>query len=166
MVKKVGLIVIVGVAGLAAIYALTRPEPTPVERLSEAAREAGDALSDAADDLTSATGEAAEALQVEAEAHIEELEANVAMLSNTISEQMTETSGEVRKEIESLIADWRETGIVTDNGIDFDAAIGAVNTSEMPTETKTQVIAFMEFLRDTPGDAKVKLEELEKSLAR
>ena len=56
MVKKVGLIVIVGVAGVAAIYALTRPEPTPVERLSEAAQEAGDALSDAADDLTQISG--------------------------------------------------------------------------------------------------------------
>ena len=164
--QKIGLIVVATVVVAAAIYALTRPEPTPAERLSEAAQEAGDALSDAAGDLTSATSEAAEALQVEAEAKMEEIESSAAILRDTISGQMTETSGEVRKEIESLIADWRETGIVTDNGIDFDAAISAVDTSEIPIETKTQVIAFMEFLRDTPGDAKVKLEELEKSLAR
>ncbi|MFK7875683.1 MAG: hypothetical protein AB8B71_07855, partial [Paracoccaceae bacterium] len=154
------------VVAAAAIYALTRPEPTPAERLSEAAQEAGGTLSDAVDDLTSAAGEAAEALRVESKAQMEELEASATILSDTISGQMNETSGEVRKEIESLIADWRETGIVTDNGIDFDAAISSVDTSEMPTETKTQVIAVMEFLRDTPGDAKVKLEELEKSLAR
>ena len=164
--KKIALIAVVTVVVAAAIYTFTRPEPTPAERLSEAAQEAGDALSDAADDLTSATGEAAEALQVEAEAKMEEIESSAAILRDTISGQMTETSGEVRKEIESLIADWRETGIVTDNGIDLDAAISAVDKSEIPIETKTQVIAFMELLRDTPGDAKVKLEELEKSLAR
>jgi uncharacterized protein (DUF885 family) len=164
--KKIGLIAVVAVVVAAAIYTFTRPEPTPAERLSEAAQEAGDALSDAADDLTSATGEAAETLQAEAEAKMEEFEASANTLSDTISEQMTITSDEARQEIESLISDWRETGIVTENGIDFDAALSAVESSQMSTETKEQVTAFVEFLRDTPGDAKVKLEELEKSLAR
>lgn len=162
--QKVGLIAIAAVAVVAVIYAVTRPEPTPAERMSEAAQEAGDALTDTAENLAATTRDAAEALQAEAEDQLDSVQDNTVALNKAVSAKMAETSEEARQEIANLTIEWRETGIITDEGIDFDAAIDSVDTSAMQPGTKTQVVSFLEFLRDAPGDAKTKLDQLTSDL--
>ena len=75
------------------------------------------------------------------------------------------TTSEVKKELDVLLEEWRASGIVTDDGIDFGAAIEAVETSQLEAETKSQIKTIIEFVRDAPGEAKEKLEALQASIS-
>lgn len=159
------LVALVATAAVAAIiYAVTRPEPTPAERLSEAAQEASDAAKDAVQDLSEAAEETVDAVRKEAEAKTEEIEDETAAAMEAVSAELDATTSEVKKELDVLLEEWRASGIVTDEGIDFNAAIEAVETSELEAETKSKVQAVIEFIRDAPGEAKEKLEALQASI--
>ncbi len=153
-------VIVVGVV----VYSLTRPEPTPAERLSEAAQEVGDATRDAAEELAAVAEETVEAVQDQTEAKVDEMQNDAAEVVDAISKELTTASADARTQLETLVQEWRDTGIVSDEGIDFDAAIAAVNATELDSETKLQVNGLLESMRDLPGDAKMKLEALENSL--
>ena len=163
MQKSVIIAVVIGVA-IAAVYALTRPEPTPSEKLAEAAQDAGEAAKDALDDLAGAADEAATALRKEVESKTEELQAEAESLAEAFTAELSEQSAKAQEEMEKLQKDWRATGIVTDDGIDFNAAIAAIEKSDLDDDSKKQLTAVIEFLRDTPGEAKAKLDAFEATM--
>lgn len=59
-----------------------------------------------------------------------------------------------------MLADWKATGIVTEDGIDFVAATAAAQASDLSTDPKANVIAVMNALRDAPGALEDKLSAL------
>ena len=158
------LVVVVAIG--VAIFALTRPEPTPKERLAEAAEQAADAAEKAVDAVTDAATEAGEAVQKDLTETAKEIESEASEAMVALVEEVTAVSQETRGHLTDLIARWRETGIVTEDGIDFDAAIAAVEAGDLDAETKSQVTKMIEMLRDAPGEAKAKLEQLEAVLSR
>lgn len=162
--QRIIAVVVVLVAVGAVIFALNRPEPTPAERLSEAADEAGQAAQDAIEELSDAAEETVAAVQKDAEAKAEEIQNSAAEAMDSLSAELNAASEETRKELDRLMQDWRETGIVTDEGIDYDAAMTAVDETEMDADTKTEVNKVLAFIRDLPGEAKAKLDALEQSL--
>lgn len=162
--NKTILVAVAVIAAAALIFALTRPEPTPTERLSDAVQEAGDAAQDAVEELSTAVEDTVEAVQKEAETKAEEIQNSASEAMGSISAELEAASENTRKELDALIQDWKDTGIVTDAGIDFEAAINAVNELDIDVATKTGVNKILAFVRDLPGEAKAKLETLEKAL--
>lgn len=162
--KKTAYLLAAAAAIAALTMYLTRPEPTPAERLSDAVQEAGEAAQDAAKELADAAEETVAALQKETEAKADELRSEAAVAMDALSKKVTETSATAQQEMENFISDWRSTGIVTENGIDFDAAVASVNETDLDAETKKQINNLLTFLRDLPGEAAAKLEALEKAL--
>lgn len=148
----------------AVIFALNRPEPTPAEKLSDAVEDVGDATQELVEELATAAEETAEAAQKEVEAKVEELQSEAATTLEAVAAEVTAMSEDRRKELEGLVQEWRDSGIVTDEGIDFDAAITAVNESQLEADSKAQLVEFLTFVRDLPGDAQANLQALEQSL--
>lgn len=141
-------------AVIVGIYVATQPEPTPAERLSEAVEKSGQQLAEAATD-------AAETLQQNVEGGASEISASAA---EALSSQLAETSQEAKDRFGALMQIWRETGIVTETGVDFDAAISAVEETDMSTDARMQLTRVLVLLRDMPGNASEKLTALEDAL--
>ena len=161
------LLIAVGLLGVAAvaIYFATRPEPTPTERLADAAEDAADAIQDAADEVSEAASEAGEAIGAEIEETTENMSAQMAEATAGLAEQVSGASEETRAALSETVDSWRATGIITDEGIDYDAATAAVAESDFSDETKSQMTSIIEFLRTAPGEATDMLAELETALA-
>ena len=161
---KVILGILVVVVGGALAYVALKPEPTPQERLEEAAEQAGEAVQEAAESVSEAATEAGDAIKQQAETTTEELTAQMAETAAALAEQVNATAQETRDGLKALIADWKSSGIVTDGGIDFKKATTALEESDLSAEIKTQGKALLDFLRDAPGEASAKLKELEAAL--
>lgn len=157
----VGFVLVVAVA----VFFVTRPEPTPQERLAEAAQDASDAIQSAAEELSSAAEEAGDAVREEIETTAEDLSDQMAETAAVLAEEVSDTAVETRSALSEAIEAWRASGIITDDGIDYDAAIATLAESDLSDETKSQMTSLLELLRDAPGEATQKLAELEAALA-
>lgn len=162
--QKSAIVLVAVIVIAVVIYALTRPEPTPAERLSEAAEDAGEAAKDAVEELAAVAEDAVDTLQENAEAKAQEIQNDAAATADALATELVTASEEARSELEVFINDWRESGIVTDEGIDYDAAIAAVNAADMDAKTKEEVNRILAYIRDLPGEAQRKLQELENAL--
>ena len=151
--QKTLIWVVAAAAIAAAIYAMTRPEPTPAERLSDAAQEAGEAAKDAVQELANAAEDTLDAVQNEAEASM-----------SALSAELTAASEETRTALEGLVQDWQDTGIITENGLDFDAATAAINEADLDDSTKAELNGLLAFIRDLPGETQAKMDALKDAL--
>lgn len=162
--QKMVLWIVVAGAAVAVLYFATRPEPTPADRVSAAVEQAGQAAQDAAEEIGDAATEAANALQQEVEDNAAELQDQAATAADAVASQISQTSQEAKDRLTALMQIWRDTGIVTESGIDFDAAISAVEQTDMGTDARMQLVRVLEFIRNAPGDAKTKLAAIDKAL--
>lgn len=162
--KNVVIAAVAVIAIGAAIFILNKPEPTPAERLSDAVQDVGEAAQDVVEEIAAAAEETVEAAQKEAEGRADELQDQAASALEAVSTEVANISDETKKELEGLVQEWRDSGIVTDEGIDFDAVVSAINASDLDDETKSQMVEFVTFLRDLPGDMQSNLQALEESL--
>ena len=157
-----GIVVGVAVAGGVA-FLLNRPEPappTPKERLEEAAKDIRKATKYAVDAASDAAQEAGEALATSTKTAVEEMKAEVAEGYVALAEKVALTSQDTQAQITQFLADWKASGIVTEDGIDFAAATAAVDASDLSAEAKANVAAVLTALQDAPGAAKEKLDAL------
>lgn len=161
------LLIVLGLLAVAgaAVYFVSQPEPTPQERLSEAAEDASDALRSAAEELADAAEDAGDAVREEIQSTADDLSDQMAETSAALAERVSSTAEETRAALAELIETWRATGIVTDDGIDYDAAIDAIASSGLSEGAKAQSVSLLEAVRDAPGAATEKLAELEAALA-
>ncbi len=148
------------VVGLAVV--LLRPEPTPEDKLRDAAEQAGEAAREAAGALGEAVSDATETATAELENASQQLSDSAVEMVESVAEASEAT----RASLTGLIEEWRASGIITEDGIDFDAALAAVEISELDQDTKTQISALLAALRDAPAEAQAKLQELEALLAQ
>jgi hypothetical protein len=162
--QKTILIIVAAGALIATLYYVTRPEPTPADRLSDAIEDVGQAARDSAEQLANAANEAAEALQSQVESKSDELQSQAEEVTVALATRLSDTTQDAQDRLTALMQIWRETGIVTDSGIDFDAAIAAVEETDMSTDERAQVISILEFVRDAPGAAQRKMTALETAL--
>lgn len=149
-----------------AIYAFTRPEPTPEERLSEAAVEAANAVDEAVTALSDAAQEAGEAAAEELQNATNELQESAASAAAELMEQVNSSAQETKQGLLELIEAWKASGIVSEDGIDFDKAIATIEGSNLSVDAKSQAEAIIIALRDAPDLASKKLSELEAALSQ
>lgn len=133
--RKIFLLLIFAVAVAAIIYAVSRPEPTPTERLSDALQEASDAVEETVGDMSSAMSE--------------------------ITTEITNSTAETLEEFSGLLQSWRETGIITESGVDFEAAAAEIRASDMDDAAKEQSLKLIELLRSAPEEANAQLRAIE-----
>ena len=162
--QRVVILAILVIAAGAVIFALNRPEPTPAERLSDAVQDVGDAAEDVVEELAAVAEDTVEAAKSEVEAKSEELQGQAATALEAVTAEVTQMSEDTRSQLEGLLQEWRDSGIVTDDGIDYDAATAAINASELSADAKTELIGLLTFVRDLPGDVDANLQALEQSL--
>lgn len=162
--QEIGTIAAAAIILVAVVYAPTQPEPVPAERLSDAAQDAGEAAQNTFGELATAAEETAEALQEEVEATIAELQGDVTEAMDAVSAGLTAASEETQNKLKMFVPEWRDSGIVTDEGVDFDAAMASVNDADLSSETKTEINKVLAFIPDLPREARAKLEVLENSL--
>lgn len=152
-----GKVIIGAIIGAAIVVAgvmfLNKPEPTPEERLKDAIENIGDATKDAAEAATDAAEDVAEAMATSA--------ANAA---NEMAEYATKLSSDTKAQLEEKLTDWKESGIISDDGFDFGKATTALEESNLSEAAKKQITDILEALRDTPDDFKVQMDELKKQL--
>ncbi len=157
---------VVAVIVIAGAFLFLRPEPTPQERLRDAAELAGDAARDATEALGEAAQEAAEATSAELSDAATELSDRVYESAAAMAESINAASQDTKDTLNALIAEWRATGVVTEDGIDFDAAIAAIDTSDLDASSKARLTALINSLREAPDVVEAKLSELEAALAQ
>ncbi len=162
--KNIVIVALAVIAIGAAVFLLNKPEPTPAERLSDAVQDVGEAAQDVVEEVTAAAEETVVAAQKEAEARADELQDQAASALEAVSTEVASISDETRKELEGLLQEWRNSGIITDDGIDFDAAVSAINASDLDADTKSQMVEIVAFIRDLPGDVEANLRALEQAL--
>lgn len=162
---KNSLVFFVAVIAVAAVvFVLNKPEPTPAEKLGDAVQDVGEAAQDVAEEISATAEETVDAVQKEAAARADELQDYAVEAMEAVSKEVAKTSADTRRELEVLLQEWRNSGIVTDEGIDFDAAIAAINASSLDDESKSQMIGIVAFVRDLPGDVQSNMQALEKLL--
>ena len=166
MNRTVLLSVIALVAIGIAVFALTRPEPMPQERLSDAVEDASEAAQDAVKALSDAASETGKAVSAELSDTAQNLNEELNSAATSIVEGVTQASDATRNRLNDLLDEWRASGIVSPDGIDFDAAIAAVANLDMEADTKSQLTALLAMVRDAPGAATAKLKELETALSK
>lgn len=157
--------VAVCVVGAVLLYTM-RPEPNPQEQLRDAAEQAGDAVRDATEAVGEAAQEATDAAREEMARTSEEISTSLSETAASMMESVTDVSQETADAVTAMIEEWRSSGIVTSEGIDFDAAVAAVDASDMDPAVKTKFTALLEDLRDAPDQAMAKLQELETALSQ
>lgn len=165
--KDVNKIVVSAVIGVAVIggfvFVLNRPEPlppTPKERLAQAAEEIQEVTQEAIEAASDATKDASDALANDAKEAVGEMTAEVAKAYDGIAERVALTSQDTQAQLAQMLTDWKATGIVTEDGIDFNAATAAVQASDLSTDAKANVVAIVNALRDAPGALEDKLSAL------
>ncbi|MDJ0858178.1 MAG: hypothetical protein QNI90_17715 [Dinoroseobacter sp.] len=160
----IGIVAVCVIGGV--IFYTTRPEPTPQERLQDAAEQAGDAMRDATEAVGEAAQEASEAARAEIQRSAEELEASLTETVTNMVANVGAVSEETANAVTALIEEWRASGIVTPEGIDHDAAVAAVEASDLDVSIKERFVSLLEDLGEAPDVALAKLQELEAALAQ
>ena len=149
------------------VFVLNRPEPappTPKERMEEAAKDMRKATQKAVEAASDAAQDAGDALASSTKATVEEMKAEVAEAFADMAEQVARTSLDTQAQMVRFLADWKATGIMTEDGIDFAAATAAVNASDLSADAKANVVAILNALRDAPGAIEEKLDALKSLL--
>lgn len=162
--NKVIVGVVVGAAVVGGLlFVLNRPEPappTPKERLSEAAEGIREATQEAVEVASDAAEDAGEGLASSTKEAVDEMKAEVAEAYADVAERVAQTSQETQEQMARFLTDWKASGIMTEEGIDFAAATAAVEASDMSVDAKANVIAVLNALRDAPGAVEKKLDAL------
>lgn len=152
------LVIVIGAAGV--IYFLDRPEPTPQERLSEAAEQAGEAAEEAVEALSEAAQEVGEDLANSTRETAEDMKAKVSIALAEVAEQVARASEETQAQLRQFLEEWKAAGIMTEDGIDFAKAKAAVEASDLSADAKANVSAVLKALQDAPGAFEEKLDAL------
>jgi len=160
MSKTVVWIAIIVAIAAVGIYAFTRPEPTPKERLAEATDDIREATQEAVEAASDAAADAGEALANSATEAVDEMKAEVTEAYADVAERMAQTSQETQVQLTRFLADWEASGIMTEEGIDFTRATEAVEASDLSAKAKANVIAVLTALRNAPGAFAEKLDAL------
>lgn len=150
--------VIVGIViGAAIVFVgfsvLDKPEPTPEEKLKAALENVGTATQEAADAATEMAEEVGTALKTSASATATE-----------IANSLSALSADSKAQLEALLAEWKESGVITEDGFDFNKAAEAVNDSSLAQAAKDQLNSLIELLKKNPEDHKKQMDELRKQL--
>ncbi|MCV6823900.1 MULTISPECIES: hypothetical protein [Halocynthiibacter] len=147
---KVILGIVIGAAVVGGVYYWqTKPEPTPAERIEKALNDAGDAAKEAQEALKDGATMAGKDLQAKMEETAAEFAESIGM---TVEQMSAEVTGLVEK--------WEQEGILTENGFDYNKATDAVNDSTLAQDTKDQIDALLEQIRDTPEVFEQKWKEI------
>ncbi len=77
-----------------------------------------------------------------------------------------DTTTQLSQEASELVTAWNEAGIVTEDGIDFDQAIAAVNASDFDAETKKKITDLITEVRNSPETFDKFLQELKAVLSQ
>lgn len=155
----IAAVVIVAVAALA-IYKVTRPEPTPQERLAEAAEKASEATQEAVGAVSDAAQDVGEALTSSASDLAEEMKSKVSDSLADMAEQVAQTTEDTQAQMRQFIDEWEASGIVNDDGIDFTKATAEIEASDMSVGAKANVIAVLTSLQEASGAFEEKLDAL------
>lgn len=154
--RKVILGAAIGAAVVVAGYLLlNKPEPTPEERLKSAIEDAGDAAQEAADAAKDVVGDVGTAI------------ANSA--SDTAAEMaryVEELSDDTKAKLEAELAEWKASGIISDDGFDFDKAVEDLKNSELSSSAQEKINDVLKTLQEAPEAFDEQLEELRKQLER
>lgn len=140
-------------AVLTLVYYMSRPEPTPTERLEDAISDAESALKDAGEAISESVADVRAGLEADFKTATAELSEMVAASAETMSAEATK-----------LIAAWQDAAIVTEDGFDFENAIKAVENSSLDGEKKDRIITLLHDIRDAPEMAAEKLREIRAEL--
>jgi len=160
----IALAVIIGAGGL--IFALTRPDPTPEERLEKAAKEAAASVREASDAVTEAVTKAKESIAKEAERTASNLSDAMTSTAALMAEEIASSADRTKDQLQAFLTEWKASGIITDEGIDYNKAIEAVDASNLSDEAKARTKRILGALRDAPGAFSARLTELETDLAK
>ena len=165
--------VLLAAAGASAYYILTRPEPTPAERLENAAQEAGDAVGEAAQAVTEAASEAVQnatqqaneaASSVSQQASDAADQASAAV--DTAAQAANEQIAALGDQGNALIQSWQDSGILTEAGFDYDKMMTAVQASPLTESVKAEAATILADIKAAPDTFAEKFEELKKLLAQ
>jgi hypothetical protein len=140
---------------IAAVLWLNQPEPTPKEKLEDAAETAADALQDAGKAISDGAAETAESLKKSAEETAAE-----------VTESAAQTANAAKAEATRLITAWEETGIVTEDGFSYENAITTVFYRSLDEPTKTKIVALIEQIHETPALFEEKMKEIREILKK
>ena len=149
MNKTVIAIVAVALIGGGAYLWLYQPEPTPAERLEDAAAEARDALQEAGSAISDGVQQSGTELVEDAQE-----------AATALAEMAADKTEELSAEAVQLIAAWQATGIVTEDGINMENAIKAVEDSGLDGETKDKIITLLKDIREAPDQIDDKMKEI------
>ncbi len=148
--SKIILAAVIGLCiGAALVVFFNRPEPTPAERLEDAVEDAGNALKDAGDAISEGVRDAKNGIERDLETAAAELVEMAAESSEKLSEAAVR-----------LVAAWQETGVLTEDGFNFDNAIKAVEDSGLDGEAKDRIITILHQIREAPETIDEKLKDI------
>lgn len=143
----------IALVGIVLFTSQPDPEPTPQERLQQAAEDAKSALEDAGDALADSARETGEAVS-------QSVQESVAELAEALSAQTQSLSAEALE----LLKAWEDAGIVTDDGLDFAMAREILGQSQIAQGTKDKVEEIFQKIEETPENIAVYLAELQSLL--
>ncbi|WIY24268.1 hypothetical protein [Parasedimentitalea psychrophila] len=155
MSKTIISVILAVCVGAALFFWFTKPEPTPGERLSEAVATAGDALQDAGEAISDSAAESAEQIT-------SDVQAAAADIAEDVTAQATAFSNEAAR----IIAAWDETDILSADGYSHDNAVKAIKTSTLDDETKDQILALLQQIKDAPETLEQKAAEIREILTK
>lgn len=158
----IAIVAIVVIGGI--VFALNRPEPTPQERLQDAVKDTAESVKEAGEAVKDAVGEAAESVAKDVEKAASEASENVSQAIASLSEEIAASTEQSKEQITTLIGEWKDSGIITEDGVDFDKASQAVDESSLSDENKKKAKSILSALRDAPGAFSEKLAKLEAAL--
>jgi hypothetical protein len=151
---------IVAIVALVGYYMWGNPD-TVESQVSDAVQEGEQAVQDAAE----ATAEAAEAAGDAVDTAVQETEQAAASVGDELDSAISGLSDETRTEIDDMLAQWKDNGIVAaDGSLDYDMATEAINASALSEENKVQAQAILTYLQNAPGDLQEKLGAIEAAL--
>lgn len=148
--SKIILVAVLGLCiGAAVVVVYNRPEPTPAERLEDAVKDAGDALKDAGNAISDGARDAKDGIERDLTTAAAELAEMAAASSEKLSDKAVR-----------LVTAWQETGILTEDGFNYDNAIKAVEDSSLDGQTKDRITTILNDIREAPETINEKLREL------
>lgn len=150
MNRPLATILVIAVIGVCAFVYLNQPEPTPAERIEEAAREAGEAIGDAVSSAASGVSE-------QASATTQQLSDAAGDAADTVSRSIVS----LNETGTALLQSWQETGILTKDGFDYDKLVAAVDSSGLDESTREKVLRILTEIRSAPEAFSEKLQELQ-----
>ncbi|WP_380055810.1 hypothetical protein ACFE33_01205 [Falsihalocynthiibacter sp. SS001] len=132
-----------------AFFFFNKPEPTPQERL-EAALE----------DAQNSTKEAGEAAADVISQIGNDLSGRATETAITLAESVTELSEKTKSELERMFVQWQESGIITENGVDYEKAAQAIRESNLSDSEKLQLTELLVVLQLAPKAAQATVDQL------